>query len=95
MSDDKKPAKPDAKAQLAAATRGDGILALNPSGSLVRLRPGSVRLAADVEHGTYLVGLKEGWKLAGEADVTKAAAQAQALDKSNPRGAPSPKKSGA
>jgi hypothetical protein len=85
----------DPKQQLAAATTADGILALNPGGDLVRLRPGSVTLAADVERGTYLVGLKDGWKLATSADVKAKAEAATAAEKKSPRGKPSPKKTGA
>jgi hypothetical protein len=84
-----------AKDQLAAATTADGILAINPGGDLVRLRPGSVKLAADVERGTYLTGLKDGWKLAAPADVKAKQAAAADGEKKSPRGKPSPKKSGA
>jgi hypothetical protein len=96
MSDKKEhppSASSDPKSQLAAASRKDGILAVNPKGDLVRLRPGSVRLAASVDKGTYLEGLKEGWRLASDADLKDKAS----ADKARPPrdGGPSPKKSGA
>lgn len=65
----------DPKKQLEAATVPGGILAINPNGGLVRLQPGSVKLAASVERGVYLDGLKEGWRLAGAEDVKSASAK--------------------
>jgi hypothetical protein len=88
-------ASSDPKAQLAAATRKDGILALNPKGDLVRLRPGSIRLAASVEKGLYLEGLKDGWRLATDADLKDKSKAGIEGEKANPRGGASPKAGGA
>lgn len=84
----------DPKKQLDEATTATGILAINPAGSLVRLRPGSVRLGATVDKGVFLQGLKPGWRLATKADVAAKTAAEKELDKNNPRGSASPKKAG-
>lgn len=60
----------DPQMELAAATARNGrIRAINPSGDLVDLPPGSVRLVASLERGTHLAGLKAGWRLATDEDV--------------------------
>ena len=94
---DKSAEKPaaDPKAQLEAATRKDGILAINTRGDLVRLRPGTVRLAASIDKGAYLEGLKDGWRLASEADLKAKAEAEQKNEKTNPSGKSGEKASGA
>lgn len=91
----KTPPTSSLEVELAAATRADGIIAVNPGGHLVRLRPGSVQVAHDEQRGLHLRGLKPGFKLATAADAEKFAAAAAELEKKRPRGTPSPKKSGA
>lgn len=68
------------KEDLQAATETDekgrvrGIYAVSPNGDLIRLVPGSVALAASVERGVYLEGLKDGWRLAQSTERLEAAA---------------------
>lgn len=68
------------KEDLQAATETDekgrvrGIYAVSPNGDLIRLVPGSVSLAASVERGVYLEGLKDGWRLAQSTERLEAAA---------------------
>src|SRR6187397_2858435 len=69
----------------AAAVRNDsgkvrGYRAFSPDGRLVVLRPDAIRLAASVEKGTYIEGLKDGWKLATEADEKRVAAENEKRD---------------
>ena len=69
----------------AAAVRSEsgkvrGYRAFSPDGHLVVLRPDAIRLAASVERGTFVEGLKPGWKLATEADEAKVAAESKKRD---------------
>lgn len=71
----KQSTKPDPVKQLKDATQLNGsVLLINPRGDLVHARPGVVSLAASVERGVEVVGLKPGFRLATAEDVAKKAA---------------------
>lgn len=67
----------------AAVYAADGKLcghhAIGPDGQLVLAK--GLGLAASVERGVYIDGLKDGWKLGSEADVKRKKAEGEALDK--------------
>ncbi len=75
---DEKPATPatekDARQQLEEAIVRDekgavrGVRVQNPRGDIVLDSRGEIRLAASVERGVYIEGLKDGWKLASAKD---------------------------
>ena len=62
-----------------------GHLAMSPSGNLVKLRPKSVAPAISDEGKQYIRGLKDGWRLASEADYRKKEAEEAARSRVVPR----------
>lgn len=64
--DSKKPLSEQLKA--ATAPNG-GVNVKTPSGAIVQYPPGVVRLAADIDRGVYIEGLKAGCVLATDADI--------------------------
>ena len=65
------PTVSEARKQYEESCVANGHLVFNPAGNLVKLRPGSIRLAISLEKGEYFEGLKDGWKLATKADYKK------------------------
>lgn len=64
--------KPDHVAALKTATQLNGsVLVVGPSGDLVHVRPGVISLAASVERGVEIVGMKPGFRLATAADIAE------------------------
>lgn len=61
MKDPKK--EMESAAVYSASGAVTGYLAKGPCGQLVKLAPQTVRLAASVEQGIHIVGVKEGWSL--------------------------------
>lgn len=57
-----------------------GYLLIGPEGQLVLSRPDVLSLAASVERGVYIEGLKDGWKLGSQADVKRKEDEGKKLD---------------
>jgi hypothetical protein len=57
-----------------------GHLAIGPSGQLVVLPPGTIGVAATVEAGIHVTGLKDGWRLGTQADVKRKQDEEKKLD---------------
>lgn len=84
MSEKKQKSSAEQAFEAAAVRNADGKVrgyrAFSPDGHLVVMRPDAIRLAASVEQGTFIEGLKPGWKLATEADEKRVAEENQKKD---------------